>query len=92
MKKRFLLFLSSLCLLCGCGGEKEIPDGEQNIQYIDFQEGRSLSKEEKEEQYLEYLETILESTIVEAFEFKSVSVEIRNTDSSYVVSIVMEPD
>ncbi len=84
MKKWSPLYLGILCLLCGCNAEAELPD---NVQYIDFQAGEAISEEK---QYFEHLETVLQSTIAEAFEFQSVSVEIQNADTSYVVSVVIE--
>ncbi len=87
MKKWIPLYLGLLCLLCGCGAEAEISDG---VQYEEFQAGGLVSEEEKEGQYLEYLESILQNAIAEAFDFQSVSVEIQNTDKTCVVSVVIE--
>lgn len=87
MKKWIPLYLGILFLFCGCGAEAEIPDG---VQIVEFQAGRSIPEEEKERQYLEHFETILQSEIAEIFEFQSVSVEIQNTDTSCVVSVVIE--
>lgn len=87
MKKWIPLYLGILCLFCGCGAEGEVPDG---ARYEEFQAGGSITEEEKERQNLEHFEASLQNVIAEAFEFRSVSVDIQNTDTSCVVSVTIE--
>lgn len=88
MKKRILLLLSFLFLLCGRGAESEIPYEAQNIQYVDFRASGSVSKEKKEEQYLENLQ----SMISEVLELQSMSMEIQNADTAGIVSVMIKSD
>lgn len=77
----------SVGLLTGCGSE---PTSEKILLDVDISQ-TSLSDEEKDAQYIKYLECVLESNIEEAYEeINNVDVKLTKTEEEMRVYVLLD--
>ncbi len=86
---KICIVLIMMCFLGGCGRDA----GETGeVKYDDFQAGESITEEEKEAQFLEYIGSTLESLLEETYTAENLSFTVQRTDERYVINVDCESD